>query len=250
MYTNVRCSPHLVLSNLFGATSDPQLVAVSSGPWYLQEGPSWAPSLAFTSTGFGACQQKFKSLQDLPLPASTCKQSIVVSVPEKASGWTPQLGISFAALGERESTGWGYFFLWCWCFMEWHAAHKKDGIGGIGEWLNTRILSAVPSALSPDPQTPDSHHRILVLSTLTPLELNMSGYEWKAAEKPLLFTVRCYVGDSSWICCPGLGNLAWVLDIMLLREYPLQGRYPSRTWATACGGGANPFAPLPIWLIL
>ena len=52
------------------------------------------------------------------------------------------------------------------------------------EWLSIRILVAVPSALSPKPQIPDSPHMILVLFILPLTESIVSGYEWNFVHWP------------------------------------------------------------------
>ena len=53
----------------------------------------------------------------------------------------------------------------------------KDGVCDVGEGLSTGILVVVPSALSPDPQTPDSAHVTLVCPVLSLLEPRVSGCE-------------------------------------------------------------------------
>ena len=67
---------------------------------------------------------------------------------------TYQQGKISAGWSERESRGWGYYFPPGSCHREGNAPAKKDGVFSVGEWLNTWILVAVPSALSPEPQTP------------------------------------------------------------------------------------------------
>ena len=50
--------------------------------------------------------------------------------------------------------------------MEGSAPPKKDGAYSMGEY---------PSSLSPEPQTPDSPHLMVVHSALLPLEPKVSG---------------------------------------------------------------------------
>lgn len=80
------------------------------------------------------------------------------------------VGLNFSVWGNREPRGWGYCILPGSCCMKASAPPKKDDIYGMGRGLSTGILAAVPSALSPKPQTPVSPHRTLVYSALSPLE--------------------------------------------------------------------------------
>ena len=54
--------------------------------------------------------------------------------------------------------------------MEGRAPPKKGSICSVGEGFSTEILVAVPSVLSPEPQTPDSPLMALLCSTLLPRE--------------------------------------------------------------------------------
>lgn len=57
LQAEVRCCLCLALSNLFGATSNPQFVSCSGGPGSTQKGSSCSPRLVFTSTWLRAFQQ-------------------------------------------------------------------------------------------------------------------------------------------------------------------------------------------------
>ena len=88
------------------------------------------------------------------------------STGHKSTGW-----------GKRESRGWGYYFVTGWYHMEGSAQPNKDDIYRMGEQLNTGILAAVPSGLSPEPPTPDSTHTTIVHSILSLLEHRVSDCE-------------------------------------------------------------------------
>ena len=105
-----------------------------------------------------------------------------------------------------------------------------------GEWLNTGILVAVPSVLSPKPPTPNSPPATLVHSALPLPEPRVSGCKWNFVncikrlsaspdvspwqiETLLLFTAGCYLGSfQAWYC--RLGSPAWGIDPTLLRGNP------------------------------
>ena len=61
--------------------------------------------------------------------------------------------------------------------MEGCAPQDKGGVCCVGEGLSTGILAALLSALSPDPQTPDSPYVTLVCSALPVPEPRVSGCE-------------------------------------------------------------------------
>ena len=104
--------------------------------------------------------------------------------------------------------------------MEGSAPPKKDGVCGVGDGLST----GVPSALSPEPQTPGCPHSTLFPSALLLLEPRVSGCEqifvhwlskghlclWQTPISPwqtksLISTARYYVGTSPWLCSLGWG---------------------------------------------
>lgn len=93
--------------NLFGAISNPPLVASSAGLGCMQNGPSCIPKPAFTSSGpWRQVSKGLKSPRDLPLPAGF----LLGLVTERASSCTPQQGVSSTVWGKRHSNGSGYYF--------------------------------------------------------------------------------------------------------------------------------------------
>ena len=156
------------------------------------------------------------------------------------------------------------------------APPKKDGDCSMREWLSTGILGAVPSALSPEPHTTDTH-MTLVWSTLSPPESRVSGYKQNYVHWP--FKRGAYVSSRLWsltdgqksiptdfhsqmLCghlfqlwCSGLVSLAWGWDPTLLSRNPPCLRYPCRTLATTHGTRPSffmspPFLPVLKWLLL
>lgn len=55
------------------------------------------------------------------------------------------------------------------------ASPKEDGVCGVCVAPRTEVLAALPSDLSPEPQTPVCTHRNIVCSALPPSEPRVSG---------------------------------------------------------------------------
>ena len=118
----------------------------------------------------------------LPLPTGC----LLGSLTERASGSTPQEGVSSTGWDKKKARGWGYCFPSGWCHMRrvlypkiWHlwGMHEYRYGEWYGEWLSIDILAAVPSAPFPKPQTPGSPYITLIHSTLISQEPSMSSYK-------------------------------------------------------------------------
>ena len=142
--------------------------------------------------------------------------------------------------------------------MKGSAPPKNDSVWGVGEWPGTGTMAAVPAALSPELQNPDSPCAPLVCSAslrqsrgwvatnnvayIDPLRGSLC-LQWTPVspwwtESLMIFTVGCYVG-----AFPGSGLLGW--EPQLRVETPLSSGGTHHSWdpswssAMAHGSGVS-----------
>ena len=95
-----------------------------------------------------------------------------------------------------------------------------------GKWLSTGILVADPSALSPEPPTPDSPHMVLVYPALTFLEPWVSASKQNFLHWPFK-KVAVSLAISPWSrkthCCFSQPDVMWAPFLVLVLQAGVPG---------------------------
>ena len=165
----------LTLGTLFGAISNPQLVAPSAGPESVLKEPSCAASLAFTSTRAGLGREiMFQSSQRSTF---TCRLSV------RLNHWNCLQLYSSAARLKLHRVEWEGFLKMVLLLYPRLMPHVEECSAQeirflqYGGWLSSEVLVADPSALFPEPPAPDFAHMAVVCSALPLPAPRVSGYK-------------------------------------------------------------------------
>lgn len=200
-----------------------------------------------------------------PCPKATQPFTDTPKAAQVSTAWprqpTPQQSISSAGLCYRESRVWGY------CIPLADAARKgvlppRKMAPGVGEWLSTGILAAVPSACSPGHNPSLSSGDSILIHPLSS-EPRVSGCKqdfmlWTfkrehvslADSSLFLRTESLLIFSVMWVCLPGSALRPHASQGEPLRQLRSLYRMSTSLRVGPARYASLPFPPVSMWSLL